>query len=90
MAELAAASLRRFSSPEYWPLHPAKALTTISRSVSRAGVGVRVGADAVVEVGSGVAVAETVDGAAVGKAVAVAGSGAAGDGRSDGAGDAVS
>ena len=92
IAELVAAKRRRFSSPEYWPLHSAKALTTISRSVGPAGVGigVRVGADATVGVGCGVSVGETVGGAAVAKAVAVGGNAAVGDGGNAGASEGAS
>ena len=46
--------------------------------------------DVTVEVGRGVAVSGTVDGAAVGEPVAVGGGAAVGDGGSEGVGDAVS
>ena len=90
IAELVAAKRRRFSSLEYLPLHSAKALTTISRSVGPAGVGVGVGVDDTVGVGRGVAAGETIGGAAVGEAVDVGGSAAVGDGGNAGAGEGVS
>jgi len=90
IAELVTAMRRRFCSPENWPLHAAKALTTISRSVGPAGVGVAVGEDAVVGVGSEVTVDETVGGAVVGEAVAVGDGAAVGDGGNAGACEGVS